>query len=86
MFLVYYGYYEAWEVFVPTTLSAVMMLTLVMLKFYYEELSPRPPAAAAAVGEDTGGDSEPRGKKGRIARVKDASRTSGEVQPLMSSW
>lgn len=88
MFLVYYGYYESWEVFIPTTFSVVFMLGLVGLKVYYEEFSPR---RAAGVGEDTGGESEPRSKRERGARrkliggAKDGTSTS-EVQPLMSSW
>lgn len=63
-----------------------MMLSLVGLKVYYEEVSPSRTAAAAAVGEeDTEGDSEPRRTGERRARAKDADRTN-EVQPLMSSW
>ena len=90
MFLLYYGYYELWEVFVPTTLSAVMMVALVLLKYYYEGLSPERTAKAAAAGDDEGGDSEPwskrESKRKGSARTRDASRRSSEAQPLMSSW
>lgn len=89
MFLIYYGYYELWEVFIPTTFSMVIMLSLVGLKVYYEEFSPRC-EAAAVVGEDTGSRSETRSKRDRVARAeliggaKDASSTN-DAQPLMSS-
>lgn len=87
MFLTYYGYYELWEVFVPTTFSAALMISLVGLKVYYEELSPRRTTAAAGVGEeDTAGDSEPRTRRERSARARDEEKSTSEMQPLMSSW
>ncbi|CAN0020985.1 unnamed protein product [Ectocarpus sp. 4 AP-2014] len=46
MFLVYYGYYERWEVFFPTLVSMSLQIYLVVLKLRLERC-PRRHAAAA---------------------------------------
>ncbi|CAM9434160.1 unnamed protein product [Ectocarpus sp. 6 AP-2014] len=77
MFLVYYGYYELWEVFFPALLSMSFAILLLALKIRLEEFPLRPRAAAAGasvVVGDTPGDGE------RMAN------TSSGAQPLMSSW
>ncbi|CAM9843798.1 unnamed protein product [Ectocarpus sp. 8 AP-2014] len=76
MFLVYYGYYELWEVFFPALLSMSFVILLLALKIRLEEFPLRPKVAkgASAVAEETPGDGE------RMAN------TSSDAQPLMSSW
>ncbi|CAB1111983.1 unnamed protein product [Ectocarpus sp. CCAP 1310/34] len=77
MFLVYYGYYELWELFFPSLISMSFVILLLAAKIRMEEFPLRPRAAAAgasvAVG-DTPGDGE------RMTN------TSSDAQPLMSSW
>lgn len=41
MFLVYYGYYEHWSVFAPSSLSFAFILYLIGLKVYLEVYLPR---------------------------------------------
>ncbi|CAM9412816.1 unnamed protein product [Ectocarpus sp. 8 AP-2014] len=76
MFLVYYGYYELWEVFFPALLSMSLTILLLALKIRLEEFPLRPKVAegASAVAEETPGDGE------KMAN------TSSDAQPLMSSW
>lgn len=90
-FLAYFGYYELWAVFIPTTFSVVISFALLFLKVYFDEFSPQRTAdeAATVAGEDTPGESEPRSTRKRrdrggiVGSVEDIISTSDE-QPLMS--
>ena len=58
MFLVYYGYYERWAVFITSTLSLLSILYMTGLKVYLEEIAPRSKRRKASDGGSE--DSSPR--------------------------
>ena len=47
MFLIYYGYYKIWSIFVPCVMSAFFISYLFGMKVYLEEYAPQKAAANA---------------------------------------
>lgn len=53
MFLVYYGYYSLWSLFIPGILSLILILYLIGLKTYLEAFVPRHTSAIDEVEGQT---------------------------------
>lgn len=54
MFLIYYGYYEIWSIFIPCLMAFGFISYLMGIKVYLEEYLPRKAAARVSLGTKLG--------------------------------
>lgn len=51
--MVYYAYFNLWEVFVPISIELWCILYLTVLKIYFEKVAPKRSDSSSAVTENT---------------------------------